>query len=980
MRPTARLRLLGQFDLRVDGRTTTSPESTRAESLLAYLLLHQGTPTARQRLAFLLWPDSTEGQARTNLRHLLHTLRARAPEIDRCLVITHRTIGWRADAPCWRDVADFERLIAHDSATGSRRKVLQEAVGLYGGELLEGSEDEWLLGDRERLRRMYLEALAELADLCETQGATAEAIAHTERLMRLDPLSEQSYRRLMRLHSARGDRARALTVYHDCSTTLERELGVEVSGHTRAAYEALLDQGQADQVAPERAPGPQLVGRAPERARLIEMWTASDDGRAQLALVTGESGVGKTRLVEELRDWCSRRGVATADARCYPAEGSLAYGPVAAWLRSAALRPRLRLLDATQLSEVARLLPELLVDLPGVPRPTPLPESDQRRLLFDAVSSVVLRGGPVMLVLDDLQHADRQTGRLLHYLLRVQPGARLLVVATARREEIAAGHPAHELIIGLQARECFTELALDRLSPTETRTLAKGLSTAPITEADLQRLYAETEGNALFVVEALRAGWAADQPLSPRVQAVIAARLDQLSSPARALVEVASTIGREFTTDVLTTAADTAEDVLVRGLDELWRRRIVRDVGPDTYDFSHGRIREVAYLGLSPARRRLLHRRVAGALEPSGDGAAATIAAHYERAGMASQAIPWYRRAAESAQLLHAYSETVRLLERGLDLVGSQAVSAGRDASELQLQTALLPPLVMLATYSSPVLSAAQKRALELSRRLGQDPSPPLLRSLALSALTRDHFTAAARYGHDLRAAGENASDDSLVVEAEYVLGVSTFWQADFDTARRHFELALHLYRPDNRLDHIVRFSQDPKVVCLGRLANTLWFLGRPADAVAARAATLAWAEEIEHPFSSAIAFTFAALLALDMGDDDAVREYTQALTSASREAVSQHVAAAFGGYVAVLDGDVDGGIAAIQASVERACDDAAAPGQAAFMVRVLLAARLACGDERGALAAADHLLDMRGAACVWEKEARRVHAELAQL
>ncbi len=946
---------------------------------MAYLLLHQGAPTARQRLAFMLWPESTESQARTNLRHVLHTLRARAPEIDRCLVITHHTIGWRPDVPCWLDVADFERLIAHDSYTENRREALQEAVGLYAGDLLEGCEDEWLVGDRERLRRLHLEALAELADVCETQGATAESIAHAERLTRIDPLREKAYRQLMRMHNARGDRARALKVYHDCSTTLERELGVEVSGETRTAYEALLDQGQADQVAPERARGPRLVGRARERARLAELWKASDDGTAQLALVTGESGVGKTRLIEELRDWCSRRGVATADARCYPAEGSLAYGPVAAWLRSAALRPRLRLLDATQQSEVARLLPELLIDLPGVPRPTPLPESDQRRLLFDAVASVVLRGGPVMLVLDDLQHADRQTGRLLHYLLRVQRDARLLVVATARREEITTGHPAHELITGLQALGCFAEIALDRLSLSDTAALAKGLASAAMTEADLERLYAETEGNALFVVEALRAGWTADQPLSPRVQAVIATRLDQLSSSARALVEVAATIGREFTTDVLTAAASEAEDTLVRGLDELWRRRIVRDLGPDTYDFSHGRIREVAYLGLNPARRRLLHRRVAEALEQSGDGAPATIAAHYERAGMASQAIPWYHRAAEAAQLLHAYSETVHLLQRGLDLVGSQAVSARRDATELQLQTALLPALVLLVTYSSPVLSAAQTRALELAGKLGEDPSPPLLRSLALSALTRGDFVGAARYGHDLRAAGESVSDDSLVVEAEYVLGVSTFWQADFETARSHFELALHLYQPENRRDHMVRFTQDPKVVCLGRLANTLWFLGKPAAAVAARAAALAWAEELEHPFSSAIAFTFAALLALDMGDDDGVRVYTAALTAAAREVVSQPVAEGLGGYVAVLDGDVNRGIAAIQASVERTRDGAAAPGQAAFMVRVLLAACLVCGDERGALAAADRLLDMGGAACVWEKEARRVRAELAQ-
>ena len=162
----------------------------------------------------------------------------------------------------------------------------------------------------------------------------AHRYRHLPELLRHDPLREESHRRLMRLHDARGDRARALRAYHACAAALERELGVEPSPATRAAYESLLP-GVPEPAASGRPP---LIGRAAERARLTELWRAAEAGRAQLLLVTGEPGIGKTRLVEELRAWCAHRGAVTAEGRSYRAEGALAYGPVVAWLRAHKLR------------------------------------------------------------------------------------------------------------------------------------------------------------------------------------------------------------------------------------------------------------------------------------------------------------------------------------------------------------------------------------------------------------------------------------------------------------------------------------------------------------------------------------------------------------------------------------------------------------------------------------------------------------------
>ena len=206
----------------------------RAESLLAYLLLHRDAPQPRQRLAFLLWPDSSEAQARTNLRHVLHTLRRALPDADRFLDVAPRTLRWRRTRRCWLDVAVFEEALAR--RRGSRRArsgrttaAICSRAATTTGCSRSASGCAISISTRSSAR---------------PRGAGARrlgrAVRYAERLVRHDPLREETYRLLMRLHAARGDRARALRAYHVCTATLERELGVEPSAATREAYEALL--------------------------------------------------------------------------------------------------------------------------------------------------------------------------------------------------------------------------------------------------------------------------------------------------------------------------------------------------------------------------------------------------------------------------------------------------------------------------------------------------------------------------------------------------------------------------------------------------------------------------------------------------------------------------------------------------------------------------------------------------------------------
>jgi len=290
--PVPRARLLGPMDLKLGERQLPPLDSARAESLLAYLLLHRDVPQPRQRLAFLLWPDSAEAQAHTNLRKVLHNLRRALPDADRLIEIGPRTLRWRPDAPLWLDVEQSERAVAGEQ--------LEKAVQLYAGELLEGRYDEWLADERERLAGLHADALERLARQQEHEQRWPEAIRSAERLVAHDPLREESHRLLIRLCQASGDRARAVRAYHACATTLERELGIAPSPGTRAVYESLIAArpASAGTKAPSRSP---FTGRAAEQAHLAAVRSAAASGRAQLVLVTGEAGIGKTRLVDELR-------------------------------------------------------------------------------------------------------------------------------------------------------------------------------------------------------------------------------------------------------------------------------------------------------------------------------------------------------------------------------------------------------------------------------------------------------------------------------------------------------------------------------------------------------------------------------------------------------------------------------------------------------------------------------------------------------
>jgi predicted ATPase len=502
------------------------------------------------------------------------------------------------------------------------------------------------------------------------------------------------------------------------------------------------------------------------------------------------------------------------------------------------------------------------------------------------------------------------------------PQQRLLVLGTARREELVPGHPVAEWLVGLRSEGSLVELDLEPLPAAETAQLAAQVVRRDLNQQSASRLYEETKGNPLYVVEMASAGlgagarkrWSQGRDFSdvrfgpadlpPRMYGVIAGRLAQLSPEARELADLAAVVGRVCTVEILRAASGSDSDTLTERLDELWHRRILRAVpqrsadSPTTgetsgmdasdFDFSHDKLRDVAYAELSPIKRRSWHARIAWAIETVHaadlDLVSAQLAAHHEQAGNAERAVVNYQRAAEVAQRVYAHDEAVALLRRGLALLDHLPDQRRRGRQERDLMMLLSLSLVATRGYGAPEVLDALSRVQLLHAQLDEPPAPPLLRALAIAVLNRGDFGAGHNLGEQLLQLAHSDRDAILRVEAHYVLGVTHFWLGSFTTSRTHLEQALAGYDPAHSAAHISRYSQDPQVICLSRLAFSLLCLGYPEQATAIRVKGLTRARAMAHPFSLAYAMTWAAMLHGAMRDFAACRRSAEGVMKLDHE------------------------------------------------------------------------------------------------
>jgi DNA-binding SARP family transcriptional activator/predicted ATPase len=899
-----KIQLFGGLRLTHREQVVTAVNTNRLQALLAYLALHTGVLQSREHLAFLFWPDSTEAQARTNLRQLLHHLRSALPDGGRFIETESQTILWQATAEISIDVADFENAVSraqkavkNGDATAARRE-FEEAARLYNGDLMPGFLDEWAEQERNRLRQKCSDVLVQLIGLLEDVRDIATAIPYAEQLLSLDPFCETSYQTLMRLHAMNGDRAAALRVYHQCATQLRRELDTEPGPETKNLRDQVTKQSfaqvQSSNVVTKSADSHlPLVGRQDEFNRLLDAWKAADAGRASLALVTGESGIGKTRLAEELLTWASRRGVATAQAKCYAAEGRLAFASVADWIRSPVLHPVLASLAEPQLSELVRVLPELLVERPDLRVPTPLTEGWQRHHFFEALARAVLKGPrPLLLLIDDVQWSDQETLEWLHYLLRLEPEARLLVVGTARIEDLNDRHAVRALTRELNRYDCCVEIPLGFLSSKETAALAAQVSEKPLDPKSMLQLYSETEGHPLFVIESVRAkllsasvaaGGEAqarqraaqgddrrEAAIPPKVHAVLTARFAQLSTEAQELTSLAACIGRPFTAELLARASHSAEDELVSWLDELWQRRIIKLEGGASYDFTHDKLREVAYAELSPARRQLYHRRIAESIldlsKTQMDAVSAELALHYEHAALPARAVPLYYRAAGVSQRRYAESEAIAYLTRALELIEFSSQDAQRDQIELELLASLGRSLSATQGYAAPEVGRVYARArmlCESGERSDRDLYFAVLWGSWVYHGVRADLNVAREMASRLFQMSEGLNNSVIAAGAHFAMGCTFFHFGEINRSREHFLKAMPaeaVVGGSHQPLQLTAFGPEMGVFCLSYLAHISCLLGEVDQSLEYCRQSLVRAKQLEHPFSIALALDYASL------------------------------------------------------------------------------------------------------------------------
>ncbi|WP_300019386.1 AAA family ATPase [Pseudonocardia sp.] len=757
-----RLSLLGTFDVR--GDLDAAPPAGQAQRLLKVLAAHEGRFVPVDVLIDVLW-DRPPDHAERNIAVLVSRLR-RALGRERLdggpagyrLVLDERTTVDLFEA---RDLVVTAEQELAAGRPGPAAAAAERATGLLvgGRPLTEERDAPWTAEVRlfaehqlRRARRCWWAAAAEL-------GAHRTVVEVTGAALRADPLDEEASRAAMTAHRSAGESGRALLVYRALRTALADQLGVDPSPATQSLFLSILraENGAPRRPAP-RSPDPEpapLVGRDRELRELLARWADALDGRSEPVLVLGEAGIGKSALVEALAVRAAHGGALVLTGWCREAERSLYLQPLLEAVRGALARlepQRIRALSGGRLGTLVGLLPEIAARTGPEPYERVSAELEHRRSL-EALATLL--GGlaedrPVLLVIEDLQHAGASTVEALHYLATHRDRGRLLVVVTERTSEdpsVAAAlrdvAALHE--VGPLAEPAVAELVRD-----------SGLA------YDVAKLYAWTGGSPLFVTELLRHPGSGTGALAipGSLHEAVAQRLEHAGEDVATLLAFGAVLGNSFALDdVAAVSGLDVEDCAVRAARAL-RAGLLAEQG-ETFRFPNDIVRTVAYDAVPEPIRVSRHRRAARLSDARPETAARHLAAAHDWA----EAARAWQLAAHAAHLTFANDEAERLLTDALDTAGrsgeralvavlrlrrgeirtelgrhdearddhEQALALARDLDDEELEARVLEQLGWTALYARDVLGAVDlaERATQLAESAaaarGALPSATLL-------------------------------------------------------------------------------------------------------------------------------------------------------------------------------------------------------------------------------------------------------------
>ena len=660
-------------------------------------------------------------------------------------------------------------------------------------------------------------------------------------------------------------------------------------------YRVRHETDSTDESALQLAP---LVGRERELALLVGRWELARGGAGQAVLLSGEPGIGKSRLLRALRERvneASGEGAARwLSLQASPYTQNTPLHPVVSLLqrtlaseRGASTWQQLEaLLGGLSLREALPLFASLL-DLPFADGSVPpsLPPERQREHTLEALVELLLElseRGPVILQVEDLHWLDASTLAWLERLIDQAATASLLLVMTIR---------PHTLELPWGGR--VTQVTLGALTSEQTQRLVSLLTAGqPLRPEVQQHIVAKTDGVPLFVEELTRAvleggesgGW---RDLPTTLRDSLTARLGRLGT-AKEVAQLASVIGRAFPLTLLAAIASHDEDTLERELRKLTQSGLVhrRGFGAQTrYSFKHALVRDAAYDSLLRRERQQVHLRIAAAMEEerraAGEGAQSEeIAYHYMAGEQYDRAFEYWLEAGQLAMGRSAHAEAIGHLQHGLAALEAQPPSAERDLRELSLRSALAVSLGIIRGLPAPEVEAVYERILELTGQLGKVPQQVYF-GLWNFYMSRGRLRRAREMAQQRLAYGEATGDAASLYMGLYTSASSDQYLGNLSAAREGLERLLSVYPREGLADQAVAY--DIGVVSSSLLGDVLWHLGQPDTAMRKADEAIESARRFS-PFTLSVALVIRLILASSMRDFAACLRRAEELIALSTE------------------------------------------------------------------------------------------------